>query len=74
MTHCCLEVGQIRSSEDVFQKMSKVELLISVMHHHMEGTLQETEQPRKFSNQVIIGLLYLETILNGLSIVIDFKE
>ena len=51
-----------------------MELLISVMHHHMEGTLQETEQPRKFSNQVITGLLYSEIILNGLSIVIDFKE
>ena len=22
------------------------------MHHHMEDTLQEIEQPRKFSNQV----------------------
>ena len=54
--------------------MSKVELLISVMHDHTEGTLQEIEQPRKFSNQVFIGLLYLETIMNGLNIVIDVKE
>ena len=29
------------------------------------GTSQDKEQPRKFSNQVFIGLLYLETILNG---------
>ena len=50
MTHCCFEEGQIRSSEDVCQKMNKVELLISGMHHHMEDTLEETKQPRKFSN------------------------
>ena len=43
MTHCCLEEGKIRSSEDVCQKMSKVELLISVMHHHMDDILQEIE-------------------------------
>ena len=54
--------------------MSKVELLISVMHHHTEGTLQETKQPKKFSNQVFIGLLYSETVLNGLNIVIDVRE
>ena len=54
--------------------MSKVELLISVMHHHMEDTLQETEQPRKFSNQVFTSILYLETILNGLNIVINVRE
>ena len=35
------------------------------MHHHMEDTLQETEQPRKFSNQVFIALLYSKTVLNG---------
>ena len=28
------------------------------MHHHMEDTLHETEQPKKFSNQVFIGLLF----------------
>ena len=39
-----------------------------------EGTLQETEQPRKFSNQVFTGLLYSETILNGLNIVMDVRE
>ena len=54
--------------------MSKVELLISVMHHHMEDTLQEIEQPRKFSNQVFTSVLYLETILNGLNIVINVRE
>ena len=65
MTHCCLEEGQIRSLEDVCQKMSKVKLLINVMHHHMDDTLQMKEQPRKFSNQVFIGLLYSKTVLNG---------
>ena len=72
MTHYCLKEGQIRSSEDVFQKMSKVELLISVMHHHMEDTLQEIEQP--ISNQVFTGIPYSETVLNGLNIVIDVRE
>ena len=74
MTKCCLEVRQIRSSKNVFQKMSKVELSISVMHHYTEGTLLKIEQPRKFSNQVFIGLFYSETVLNGLNIVIDVKE
>ena len=74
MTHCCLKEGQIRSSEHVFQKMSKVDLLISVMHHHMKDTLQETEQPRKFSNPVFTGLPYSEIVLNGLSSVIDVRE
>ena len=36
-----------------------------VMHHHMEDILQEIKQPRKFSNQVFIGLLYSMTVLNG---------
>ena len=35
------------------------------MHHHMEDTLQETEQPKKFSNQVFIDLLYSKTVLSG---------
>ena len=35
------------------------------MHHHMEDTLQEIEQPKKLSNQVFIGLLCSKTILNG---------
>ena len=35
------------------------------MHYHMKDTLQETEQPRKFSYQVFIGLLYSKTVLNG---------
>ena len=54
--------------------MSKVELLISVMHYHMEHTLQETEHPRKFSNQVFTSLLYSKAVLNGLNIVIDVRE
>ena len=37
----------------------------NVMHHHMEDTLQEIEQPIKFSNQVFIGLLYSKIVLNG---------
>ena len=44
------------------------------MHHHMEDTLQETEQPIKFSNQVFIGLLYSNTVLNGLYIMIIVRE
>ena len=44
------------------------------MHHHIEDTLQETGQPRKFYNQDFIGLLFSETVLNGLNIVIDAKE
>ena len=35
------------------------------MHHNMEDTLQEIRQPRKFSNQDFIGLLYSKTVLNG---------
>ena len=44
------------------------------MHHHMEDTFQETEQPRKFSKQVFIGQLYLEIVLNGLNIVTNVRE
>ena len=51
-----------------------MELLIRVMHHHMEDTLQETEQPIKFSNQVFTSLPYSKTVLNGLRNVIDVKE
>ena len=36
-----------------------------VMHHHMEDILQEIKQPRKFSNQVFIGLIYSMNVLNG---------
>ena len=46
-----------------------LELWINFMHHHMDDTLQEIEQPRKFSSQVFIGQLYSETVLNGLNIV-----
>ena len=35
------------------------------MHHHIEDTLQETRQPKKFSNQVFIGLLFSKIVLNG---------
>ena len=51
-----------------------MELWINAIHYHMEDTLQEIEQPRKFSNQVFIGQLYSETVLNGLNIVIDVRE
>ena len=74
MTHCCLEEGQIKSSEDVYQKLNKVKFCINVMHHHREDTLQETEQPKKFSNHVFNSLLYLETVMNGLNILIDARE
>ena len=50
------------------------QLLINVMHHHMEDTLQKKEHPRKFSNQVFIGLLFSKTIWNGRNIVIDVRE
>ena len=39
-------------------------IMEKVMHHHMEDTLQEIKQPRKFSYQVFISLLYSRTILN----------
>ena len=54
--------------------MSKVELLISVMHHHMEDTLQKIKQPKKFFNQAFNGLPYSEIVLNGLNSVINVKE
>ena len=44
------------------------------MHHHMKDTLQETKQPRKFFNQVFIGLLYSNIVLNRLNIVIIVRE
>ena len=40
----------------------------------MEGTLQETEHPRKIFNQVFTGLLYSVTVLNELNIVINVRE
>ena len=51
-----------------------MELCINSIHHHMEDTLQEIEQPKKFSSQVFIGRLYSKTILNGLNIVTDVRE
>ena len=47
------------------QKQNRVVLWKNVMHHHMEDTLQETRQPRKFFNRDIISLLYSKTVLNG---------
>ena len=72
--HYYSKEGHIRSSEDVYQKLNKVKFWINVMRYHMEDTLQEIEQPRKFSSQVFTSLLYLETVLNGLNIMIDARE
>ena len=58
----------------MYQKISKVKLLINVMHHHIDDTLQKTKQPRKFFNQVFTSLPYSETVLNGLNIMIDVRE
>ena len=44
------------------------------MYHHMEDTLQEIEQPRKFSNEVFIDQLYSEVVLNGLNIMKYVRE
>ena len=74
MNHYCLKDWQIIFSEDVCQALNKVELLINVMHHHMEDTLEETEQPKKFSNKAFISLPYSETMLNWLNNVIDDRE
>ena len=46
MTHFCLEEKKIILLEDVYQKVNKVKFWISVMHHHIEEILQETEQPK----------------------------
>ena len=69
-----LEDEHIRLLEDVYQRQNKLELWINVIHHHMEDTLQETEQPRKFSSQVFIGQLYSKTIMNGSNIVTYVRE
>ena len=58
----------------MYQKHNKVKFLINVMHHYMEDTLQEIEQPIKFSNQVFIGLLFLKTVLNGQNMVINVRD
>ena len=55
MTHCFSEAEQIISSEDVYQRQNMLEFWINVMHYDMDDTLQETEQPKKFSIQVFIG-------------------
>ena len=74
MTHCFLEEEQIILLEDVYQRQNNLELWINAIHHHMEDTFKETEQPRKFSNQVFIGQLYSGTVLNGLNTVTDVRE
>ena len=51
-----------------------MELLIIVMHHHLEDTLEKIEQPKKFSNQDFISQAYSETVLNGSNSVIDVRE
>ena len=55
MTHCFLEEELIRLLEDVYQRQNKLELWINAIQQHMEDTLQEIENPRKFSSQVFIG-------------------
>ena len=40
----------------------------------MDDTLLETRQPRKFSNQDFIRLLYSKIVLNGYNIVIIVRE
>ena len=46
MTHCFLEDEQIKLLEDVYQRQNKLELWINGIHHHMEDTLQETNNPK----------------------------
>ena len=74
MTHCFLEKDHIRLLEDVYQRQYKLELWINSFHHHMEDTLLEIEQLRKFSNQVLSGQPYLNTVVNGSNIVTDVRE
>ena len=50
ITHCFLEEEHIRLLEDVYQRQNNLELWINFIHHHIEDTLQEIEQPRKFFN------------------------
>ena len=59
MTYYCFEEEHIRLSKDVYQKQNKVKFLINVMHHHMEDTLQETEQPRKILQSGFYWLILL---------------
>ena len=74
MTHFFLEEEHIILLEYVYQRQNKLGLWIDVIHHHVEDTLQETEQPRKFFNQVFIGQLYLKIVMNGSNIVTDVRE
>ena len=74
MTHCCLEEGRIGLSRDVYLRLSMLKFYTNVMHHSMEVTLQEIEQPRRFSNQDSISQHYSETVMSRLSIVKDVRE
>ena len=66
--------GAYQIIRDVYQRQNKLELWIDVIHHHMENTLQETEQLRKFSSQVFIGQLCLKIVMNGSNIVTVVRE
>ena len=48
-----------------FSYQQRRKLRTDCRFHHMEDTLQETRQPRKFSNHDFIGLLYSKIVLNG---------
>ena len=74
MTHYFLEEEQIRLLEDVYQRQNKLELWINAIHHHMDDTLQETEQLKKFSSQVFISQLYSGIVMNGSNIMTDVRE
>ena len=67
MTHCFLEDEHIILLEDVYQRLRKMESWINSIDHHMEDTLQETEQPRNVTPQkylriYIIIFLYIPGI------------
>ena len=65
MTHYYSKEEFISSSEGVYQKVNRAKFYKNVMHHPMEDTLQEINQPIKFSNQIFIGLLFSKIVLNG---------
>ena len=58
----------------MYQKVSKARFYKNAMHHLMDDILQEIKQPTKFSSQDSTGLLFLRTVLNGLSYMINAKE
>ena len=55
MIHCFLEDEQTKLLEDVYQRQNKLELWINFIHHHMEDTLQKTEQSRKLSSPALLA-------------------